>query len=170
MASGTSKRPRLVVDVTPDVRRRVKARAALDDMTVNEWVLGLIMDELEEEDDIRVALDRLQDSEGSATFTCGTQLSPYQRVHIVGTEGRIAIEIPFNAPPDRPCRLWLQRGSEIEERTFKIVDQYALQGDLFSEAIRQDKAVPTPLTDAVNNMKVIDALRKSHSAGRWESV
>ena len=68
MASGTNKRPRLAVDVTPDIRRRVKARAALDDMTVNEWVLGLIMDELEEEEDIRVALDRLQDSEGSVTL------------------------------------------------------------------------------------------------------
>ena len=112
----------------------------------------------------------LEVPKGNATFTCGTQLSPYQRVHIVGTEGRIEIEIPFNAPPDRPCRLWLQRGSEIEERTFKIVDQYTLQGDLFSEAIRQDKAVPTPLTDAVNNMKVIDALRKSHAERRWESL
>ena len=118
----------------------------------------------------RVVSGTLEFSEGTATFTCGTQLSPYQRVHIVGTEGRIEIEIPFNAPPDRPCRLWLQRGSEIEEQTFKIVDQYTLQGDLFSEAIRQDKAVPTPLTDAVNNMKVIDALRKSHSEGGWESV
>ncbi len=68
MASGTNKRPRLVVDVTPDVRRRVKAQAALDDMTVNEWVLGLIMDELEEEEDIRVALDRLQDPEGTVTL------------------------------------------------------------------------------------------------------
>lgn len=68
MASGTSKRPRLVVDVTPEIRRQVKARAALDDMTVNEWVLGLIIDELEEEEDIRVSLDRLQDSEGSVTL------------------------------------------------------------------------------------------------------
>jgi len=68
MASGTNKRPRLAVDVTADVRRRVKVRAALDDMTVNEWVLGLIMDELEEEEDIRVALERLQDREGSVTL------------------------------------------------------------------------------------------------------
>ena len=46
MASGTTKRPRLVIDVTPDIRRRVKVQAALEDMTINEWLLGLIMDEL----------------------------------------------------------------------------------------------------------------------------
>jgi hypothetical protein len=68
MASGTNKRPRLAVDVTLDVRRRVKARAALHDMTVNEWVLGLIMDELEEDEDVRVALECLQDSEGTVTL------------------------------------------------------------------------------------------------------
>ncbi|PKB78350.1 MAG: hypothetical protein BZY88_18795 [SAR202 cluster bacterium Io17-Chloro-G9] len=68
MSSETTKRPRLVIDVTPDVRRRVKARAALDDMTINEWVLALIMDELEEEEDIRIALDRLGDLEGSVTL------------------------------------------------------------------------------------------------------
>src|SRR5438270_5595218 len=33
------------------------------------------------------------------TFTCGTQVVPYQRVNAFGTKGRIEIEIPFNAPP-----------------------------------------------------------------------
>lgn len=68
MADGTIKRPRLIIDVTPDVRRRVKAQAALDDMTVSEWLLGLVMDELEEEEDIRVALSRLNDSEGRVSL------------------------------------------------------------------------------------------------------
>ena len=65
MADGTTKRPRLIIDVTPDIRRRVKAQAALDDMTVSEWLLGLVMDELQEEEDIRVALSRLNDLEGT---------------------------------------------------------------------------------------------------------
>ena len=51
---------------------------------------------------------------GTSTFTCGTQLAPYQRVNIFGTTGRIEIEIPFNAPPDRPCRMWLQTGGQSE--------------------------------------------------------
>ena len=67
MASETAKRPRLVVDVTPDIRRRVKAQAALEDMTISEWILGLIMDELEEENDVRLALERLADSTNRVT-------------------------------------------------------------------------------------------------------
>jgi len=51
---------------------------------------------------------------GSATFTCATQLAPYQRVIISGSEGRIEIEIPFNPSPDRSCRLWLQSEGGIE--------------------------------------------------------
>ena len=68
MASETAKRPRLVVDVTPDIRRRVKAQAALEDMTISEWILGLIMDELEEENDVRLALERLGDSTDRVTL------------------------------------------------------------------------------------------------------
>ena len=68
MASETTKRPRLVIDVTPDIRRRVKARAALEDMTINEWLLGLIVDELEEENDVRLAVARLTDSSSMVTL------------------------------------------------------------------------------------------------------
>ena len=35
---------------------------------------------------------------GHAIFTCSTQLVPYQRMQLLGTKGRIEIEIPFNAP------------------------------------------------------------------------
>ena len=104
---------------------------------------------------------------GTASFTCGTQLAPYQRVNIVGTEGRVEIEIPFNAPPDRPCKLWHQRGAEIEEIVLDVCDQYTIQGDLFSRAIRDDTDVPTPIEDAVANMKVIEAVIHSARSGTW---
>lgn len=106
----------------------------------------------------RLAHGMLDFGTGVATFTCGTQLAPYQRVNIFGTRGRVEIEIPFNAPPDRPCRLWLQDDSGITEIALPICDQYTIQGDLFSQAILNDTDVPTPLTDAVANMKVIEAL------------
>ncbi|MBS0211357.1 MAG: Gfo/Idh/MocA family oxidoreductase [Planctomycetes bacterium] len=103
---------------------------------------------------------------GSATFTCSTQLAPYQRVHICGTTGRIEIEIPFNAPPDRVCRLWYRSESGIEEITFPVCDQYTIQGELFSQAVLNDTPVPTPIEDAVANMRVIEAIRQSAAAGR----
>src|SRR4051812_5147588 len=46
----------------------------------------------------------------SSSFTVSTQLQPYQRVHVLGSEGMIELEIPFNAPPHRPCRVWHRRG------------------------------------------------------------
>jgi len=104
---------------------------------------------------------------GTSTFTCSTQLTPYQRVNIFGTRGRIEIEIPFNAPPDQPCRLWHQAGDQTEEISFPICDQYTIQGDLFSKAILNDTAVPTPLEDAVANLKVIEAVVESAKTRSW---
>jgi predicted dehydrogenase len=111
---------------------------------------------------------------GQAVFTCSTQLVPYQRMQICGTRGRIEIEIPFNAPPDRPCRLFVDDGSDlfgaaIQTETFPVCDQYAIQGDLFSRAVRGEGEVPVPLADAVRNMAVIDALFRSAESGRWET-
>jgi predicted dehydrogenase len=103
----------------------------------------------------------------SAAFTCSTQLERYQRVSIIGTKGRLEIEIPCNAPIDQPCRLWLQRDNNITEIMTKIADQYTLQVDAFSKAILDNTPVPFPLTDAINNMKVIDALFESAAANTW---
>ena len=83
-------------------------------------------------------------------------MAPFQRVNIFGTEGRIELEIPFNAPPDRPSRIWLQTVSGIEEITFDVCDQYTIQADLFSLAVINGTPVPTPLEDAVANMRVIE--------------
>ncbi len=104
---------------------------------------------------------------GTSTFTCSMQLTPYQRVNIFGTEGRIEIAIPFNAPPDKPSKMWHQRGDEVEEIVLDICDQYTIQGDLFSRAILNDTDVPTPLSDAVANMKVIEAVVRSAERGCW---
>ncbi len=104
---------------------------------------------------------------GTSTFTCATQLAPFQRVNIFGTDGQIEIKIPFNAPPNRPCKIAYQHGNESGEIYFDICDQYKIQGDLFSKAILHDSEVPTPLDDAVANMKVIDALIKSAENGTW---
>ena len=111
---------------------------------------------------------------GQAVFTCSTQLVPYQRMQICGTRGRIEVEIPFNAPPDRACRICLDDGSDlfgvgIQTETFPVCDQYTIQGDLFSQAVRGEGEVPVPLEDAVRNMAVIDALFRSAQSGRWET-
>ena len=118
----------------------------------------------------RLTSGMLDFGRGTSTFTCSTQLVPYQRVNIFGTEGRVEIEIPFNAPPDRPCKMWHQRGGEIEEIVLDVCNQYTIQGDLFSRAVLEDTEVPTPLQDAVANMRVIDALVRSAGDGTWAPV
>jgi len=116
----------------------------------------------------RLASGILDFDSGTSTFTCSTQLVPYQRVNIFGTSGRIEIEIPFNAPPDKPCKIWYQHGEEIEEILFDICNQYTLQGDQFSQAILNNTGVSTPIEDAVANMKVIEAIIRSAKSGTWE--
>jgi len=118
----------------------------------------------------RTASAVLDFGNGTSSFTCSTQLAPYQRVHIVGDQGRVEIEIPFNAPNDQPCKLWHQvESGEINEIEFEVCDQYGIQGDLFSQAIRNDTPVPTPIADAVGNMKVIEAIVRSAESGQWET-
>ncbi len=114
----------------------------------------------------RFAAGVLEFAEGVSTFTCGTQIAPHQRVKILGDAGWIAIEIPFNAPPDKPCKAWLHRGDKTEEVVFDVCDQYTLQGDAFSRALLENGDAPTPLEDAAANMRVVDALIDSAGHGR----
>jgi predicted dehydrogenase len=113
--------------------------------------------------------------QGHAIFTCSTQLVPYQRVQFYGTKGRIEVEIPFNAPPDRPTRLFIDDGrdlfgSGISTETFPTTDQYTLQGDAFSRAILEGTPVPVSLEEGIANMAVIDAIFQSAQSGQWQSV
>jgi predicted dehydrogenase len=117
----------------------------------------------------RLSSAMLDFGRGTSTFTCSTQLTPYQRVNIFGTSGRVEIEIPFNAPPDRPCRMWHESEGETLEIEFPVCDQYTIQGELMSRAILEDTAVPTPISDAVANMKVIEAVIQSSRSGGWVS-
>ena len=71
------------------------------------------------------------------------------------------IDIPFNAPPTEVTRIWHIQNGQKEEITFDPVDQYTLQAEAFTQAVLEEKPVPTPLEDALNNMKAIDAFRKS---------
>ncbi len=130
--------------------------------------------------DPRLGIDRLTSAildfpAGQVSFTCSTQLVPYQRMQLCGTLGRIEVEIPFNSPSDKPARILIHDGSDLagndpEVKEFPICDQYLIQGDLFSRAILENSAQAIPLEDAVKNMAVIDALFCSASSAQWQSI
>ena len=111
---------------------------------------------------------------GQAIFTCSTQMIPHQRIQFLCQAGRMEIEIPFNMPPDRPTRIFLDAygdlsGSLVTTETFPPCDQYTIQGDAFSRAILDNTAVPVPVLDGVRNLAVIDAIFTSARNGRWET-
>jgi predicted dehydrogenase len=107
-------------------------------------------------------------------FTVGTQSVPYQRVQIIGTTGRIEIEIPFNAPQTATTRLFRDDGSKLDggsivTETIPVCDQYALQGDAFVEMILGERDHLYGIEDAIQNMRILDALFRSEQSGRWET-
>lgn len=104
---------------------------------------------------------------GTASFTCATQMAPNQRAHLMGTTGHIEIELPFSPAPDQPATVWLRNQNGSQQLLSEVADQYRIQADVFSNAILCQTDVPTPLTDAVNNMRVIDAILVSGATGCW---
>lgn len=111
---------------------------------------------------------------GEALFTCSTQLVPYQTFQVFGTKGRVQIEIPFNAPPDRPCRIFVDSGKDLfgagmRTEEFPVCDQYTIQGDAFSQSILEGTPLPVPLEDALRNMTVIEAIFSAGRSGKWET-
>lgn len=109
------------------------------------------------------------------TFTVSTQSVPYQRVQICGTRGRIEIQIPFNAPPDEATRIFVDDGraldgGNIQTEVMPACDQYTLEGEAFSRAIRGEIPLPYDIDDAIANMRTIDALFRSEKGGRMEEI
>ena len=149
-------------------------------VTLARWLFGAepeaVIALIERDPDMRT--DRLTSGmlrfdSGHATFDCSTQLVPSQRLQVFGTTGRIEVEIPFNTPPEGASRIHVDDGRDLRGRgiqtiEFAAVNQYTLQCDEFSMAVRGLRAVPVPLEDAIGNMAVIEALFRSEESGRWE--
>jgi predicted dehydrogenase len=141
------------------------------------------------ERDARSGCDRLASAildfgAGQASFVVGTQHVPYQRVHVFGTKGHLELEIPFNAPSTRPCKLRLDEGFEgapdfsvardsaERARTIELppANHYTLQWQAISQAIRSGGPVLNDMASAVANMRVLDAVLRSCESQRWEAV
>jgi len=149
-------------------------------VTLSRWIFGQeperVSGALELDPDFgtdRLASGILVFPSGHSVFACGTQTNYYQRMELLGTDGRLAVEIPFNAPNDRPTQVTVADGmalygGKVRVEEIPVCDQYTLQGDAFSRAIREGGEVPVPLEDALGNMKAIDAIFRSAKSGRWE--
>ncbi len=112
---------------------------------------------------------------GQSAFTVSTQVTYYQKMQFFGESGRIDVEIPYNAPTDKPTRIFIDDGRDLYAgasaviESFPICNQFTIQADLFSKAVRENTEVPNPLEDAICNMAVMDALFRSGESGKWET-
>ena len=106
------------------------------------------------------------------SFAISTQTAPFQRVQITGTKGRIEVEIPFNAPPDKPNRYFVQGMTMNEGKTYElpVSDQYQLQAEAFGRVLRKEEKAQYGVKDAIQNMKIIDAFFRSEKSRKWEKV
>ncbi|MEO7085065.1 MAG: Gfo/Idh/MocA family oxidoreductase [Gemmatimonadaceae bacterium] len=170
-----------------DVRSKVEyGGGALLDIggyliTMSRWLFGAepfeVVGQIERDPDFgvdRLASGLLRFPNGQAVFSCAGQLSLHQRMQILGTRGRIDVEIPFNPAADRPTTLVVDDGRDLNgggAETIEIpaADQYRLQAERFVDAIRGVGIVPVTVEDAIANMSVLDALFASATTKKWES-
>jgi predicted dehydrogenase len=111
---------------------------------------------------------------GHCVFSCGMLVAGNQSMIFHGTAGRIEIDVPYNARPGGPSRIRIDDGRDpfgggLTIEDIPECDQYTLQGDAFSLAIRNGGAPPVPLEDSVKNMAVIDAVFRAAESGKWEA-
>ena len=110
---------------------------------------------------------------GHCVFSCGTQVVANQSMQFFGVAGRIEVEVPFNPRCPGTSRIRIDDGrdafgSGVEVEEFDACDQYTIQGDLFSQAIRNGGSPPVPLEDSLKNMAVIEAVFRAADSGKWE--
>jgi len=109
---------------------------------------------------------------GQSTFTCSTQLVHFQRMQFLGTLGRMEIQYPINPLNDQPSQILIDEGKVagglVLSEAFEYADQFTIQADLFSKAIRENGEVAVPIEDSIRNIAVIEAVFRSAESGKWE--
>lgn len=108
-----------------------------------------------------------------SSFIVSTQISAFQRMSFLGTEGRLEVTIPFNPSADIRTEIWFDDGSSAPYALptchyLPPCGQYRLAGEAFARAARGQAPAAMPLAMTLANMAVIDAAFLSAKSGRWE--
>ena len=111
----------------------------------------------------------------TSNFSVSTQCVSHQRVHVFGTLGRLEITIPFNQPLDEPAIYLTHEGQtpdglDAMRHVVPTNDQYTLQGEAFSERVRNEQPTSAHVLDAIQNMRIIDAMFAATRSGRFEPI
>ncbi|MDO6746235.1 Gfo/Idh/MocA family protein [Gilvimarinus sp. 1_MG-2023] len=104
---------------------------------------------------------------GCASFSCSTKTEAGQWALISGEQGSIKLLIPFNPIADMPVQIILRQQGEEQSIDITPANHYRSMADQFCQAIINNSPVPTPLSDALANMKALDALVSSAQTNLW---
>ena len=109
-------------------------------------------------------------ADGNATFTATTKSEGQQYVEIHGEHGSILIPLPFNPNGDTTTHIIVKHEGVREEIVQPPSDHYRNMADAFAQSIFAKESVPTPLSDALANMKIIDAIFASAKNSEWVAI
>ena len=109
------------------------------------------------------------------SFTCSTQSVAHQKIEVIGSKGRLEIQIPFNAPADTPTAITVDFGYNLDgslarREILPACDQYTEQAEAFALAVLGDKPLPYGIDDAIQNMRILDAIFESERSKGWVSI
>jgi len=88
--------------------------------------------------------------------------SRVQSAQVIGSAGVIELDEAFTPPFDRPTRIRLRRGAEVEEIAIPPINHYRLEAEAFGRLIAAghgDHGLPEmPLVETLDNIATIEAL------------
>lgn len=110
-----------------------------------------------------------------SSWFVSTQQVPYQKIQIFGSRKRLEIVIPFNPIANAATVIRIDDGVALDNHaakseTIRNCDQYGEQADAFARVVLGQEPLPYGPKDAVQNMKIVDAVYKSAESGAWELV
>jgi predicted dehydrogenase len=109
------------------------------------------------------------------SFVCSTQLVGHQSIEVLGTLARVEIVIPFNAPADQSTAVLIDKGlafdgSLARREIMPPCDQYTMQVEAFALSILKNEPFPFGVQDAIQNMRILDAIFGSEKSGGWVQI
>ncbi|KRE36600.1 Gfo/Idh/MocA family protein [Paenibacillus sp. Soil724D2] len=116
-----------------------------------------------EHDNVDMMMSGLVEFSGNValTFDCGMWAAFRNNIEVLGTLGRIEIPSAFITPTEESGHFKVFVGNEQRDEEVPFLNQYSLQADDMAYTAWGEKAPRFPASDAVSNMKVIDACLKS---------
>lgn len=108
-------------------------------------------------------------------FTVATQSALVQQLTLLGTEGYITLDAPFNCPPDHAAHLVIDTGADLlgggrEVETIAPADQYRAQAESFTDQVLTGAPMPSSSADICRNAAALETLARAAETGRWESL